>query len=72
MDAGEEAMLVAATMAMIGSVAAIGMAALQTLANPSGTVVASVPLIVASGVLGMAGTAAFGLLWLLRNIKSGR
>ena len=72
MDAAENAMIVAAGVAIVGSVAAIGMTALQTLANPSGTVVTSVPVIVASGVLGMMGAAAFGVLWLLRNIKGGR
>jgi hypothetical protein len=62
-------MLVAAAVALAGSVAAVGMTALQALANPSGTFVTSVPAIVASGVLGIVGAAAFGTLWLLRNIK---
>ena len=60
-------MLVAAGVALIGSVAAIGMTALQALANPSGTVVASVWVIIASGILGMVGLGSFGVLWLLRN-----
>jgi hypothetical protein len=62
-------MLLAAGVALIGTVAAIGMAALQALANPSGTVVASVSVIVASGLAGTVGLAAFGILWLLRNNK---
>jgi hypothetical protein len=69
LDSIEKAMLVAAGVALIGSVAAIGMTALQALANPSGTVVASVWVIIASGILGMVGLGAFGVLWLLRNNK---
>ncbi len=69
MDAAERVMLLSAGVAVMGSVAAIGMTALQILANPSGTVVTSVPVIVASGVLGAVGTASFGVLWALRNIN---
>jgi hypothetical protein len=68
LDAAERAMVVAATVALVSSVVAIGLTARQTLANPSGTVT-SVLAIGASGVLGMVGMTAFGLLW-LRNIKS--
>jgi hypothetical protein len=62
-------MVVAAIVALISSVVAIGLTALQTLVNPSGTVVTSALVIVASGVLGIMGMTAFELLW-LRNIKS--
>ncbi len=48
----EKAILVAAGVALMGSVAAIGTTAFQALANPSGTVVTSVPVIVASCVMG--------------------
>jgi hypothetical protein len=54
-------MVVVATVALISSVVAIGLTALRRW-NPSGTVVASVLVIVASGVLGMMGMAALGLL----------
>ena len=63
------AMVVAAGVAVISLVAALGMSALQTLANPSGTVVAPVSLIVATGVAGMIGLAAFGVLWLVSSGK---
>jgi hypothetical protein len=69
LESTELAMLLAAGVALIGTVAAIGMAALQALANPSGTVVTSVSVIVASGLAGTVGLAAFGILWLLRNNK---
>jgi len=59
LDAVYDAILVGAAVALMSSVVAIGLTALQTLANPSGTVIDS-------AVLGMT---AFGLLW-LRNIKS--
>jgi hypothetical protein len=62
-------MVVAATVALIRSAVAIGLTAIQALANPSGTVVTSALVIVASGVLGIMGMTAFELLW-LRNIKS--
>ena len=67
MDPTEKAMLAAAAVALIGTVVAFGMAALQALANPSGTVVTSIGVIFASGLLGAMGLAAFGMLWFLRK-----
>jgi len=64
-------MLAFAGVALTGSVGAIGMVALQALANQSGTLVASVPIIVATGVLGITGMVGFGALWLMRNISRG-
>jgi MYXO-CTERM domain-containing protein len=69
LDVAEKALVVAAGIALVGSVAAIEMTALQALANPSGTAITSVAVIVASGASGMVGVAAFGVLWLLRNIR---
>lgn len=62
-------MMAAAGIALIGTVAALGLTALQALANPSGTVVVSVSLIVVAGIVGMMGLAVFGALWFLRNNK---
>jgi hypothetical protein len=64
-------MLAFGGVALTGSVGAIGMAALQALANQSGTMVASVNIIVATGVLGVTGMVGFGALWLVRNISRG-
>jgi hypothetical protein len=69
MDSTDKAMVAAAGVAVVGLVAALGMAALQTLARPSGTVVASVWVIVGTGIVGMIGLAAFGVLWLLTGSK---
>jgi len=69
MNATEKAMVAAAGVAVVGLVAALGMSALQTLANPSGTVVVSISLIVATGIVGMLGLAAFGVLWLVNSAK---
>ena len=62
-------MLVAGGFALIGSVTAIGLTALQALANPSGTLVASVSMIAAAGTIGTGGSAAFALLWLSDNSR---
>jgi hypothetical protein len=69
LESTEKAMLVAAGVALLGSVAAVGLIALQALADPSGTVVASMGIILVSGFFGMIGLAAFGVLWFLRNNK---
>jgi hypothetical protein len=69
MDSTEKAMVVAAGVALVGLFAAVSMTALQALADPSGTVVVSIGVIVASGIVGMMGVAAFGLLWLLKSNK---
>jgi hypothetical protein len=69
MDSTEKAMMAAAGVAVVALVMALGMAALQALANPSGTVVVSVSLIVATGIVGMLGLAAFGVLRLLNGSK---
>jgi len=65
----ERAMLVSAGIALIFSVAAIGMAALVALATPSGTFVVGVGVIVVTGIIGMIGLALFGVLWLVRSTK---
>jgi len=72
LDLIEKGMIAAAGVAVVFLVAALGMSALQTLANPSGTVVAPVSLIVATGITGMFGLAAFGVLWLINGSKQNR
>jgi hypothetical protein len=70
MNSIDKGMIVAAGVALIGLVVAIGLTMIQVLANPSGTVVGSIAIIVASGVIGMMGLAAFGLLWIKQSTKT--
>ena len=62
-------MLVAAGFALTGAVAAISLAALQVLANPSGTLVAPASVIEVAAVIGIGGATAFGLLRLSNKSK---
>jgi len=70
MNGIEKAMILAAGVALVFSVAAIGMTALQALATPSGTFVVSSGMIAVMGIIGMLGLAAFGLLWLARGTRT--
>jgi hypothetical protein len=69
MNSIDKGKIVAAAVALVGVVVALTMTAIQVMANPSGTVVGSIELIVASGVIGMMGLAAFGLLWITQSTK---
>jgi len=64
-------MVAAAGVALVGLVAALSMTVIQTLATPSGTVVGSTGWIVALGIIGMLGLAAFGVLWAVNGSKAG-
>lgn len=59
----QKRMVVAGGVALVFSLAAIGMAAIQALANPSGTFVIGSGPIAVTGIIGMLGLAAFGVLW---------
>jgi len=69
LDPTEKKMLIAGGIALVFSIAAIGMVAIQTLANPSGTFVVGPGIIATTAIIGLLGLAAFGALWAMRGTK---
>jgi hypothetical protein len=69
LDPTEKKMLLAGGVALVFSIAAIGMTAIQILANPSGTFVVGTGIIAVTAVIGLLGLAAFGALWASRGTK---
>ena len=63
----EKKMVIAGGVALVFSIAAVGMAAIQALATPSGTFVVGAGDIAITGIIGMLGLAAFGVLWASRK-----
>ncbi len=69
MNSTEKGMVAAGGVALVFLVAALSMTAIQTLATPSGTIVGSIGVIEALGIIGMLGLAAFGVLWVINGTK---
>lgn len=63
MTTAEKRMIIAGGVALVFTLAAVAMAAIQALATPSGTFVVGAGPIAITGIIGMIGLAAFGFLW---------